>query len=173
MPQDEFAALTASHDIVVAHRGDDVAQHPELRVFSILTEPVEVGMSQSHPLAGRSSIRAEEVIDEPWLGVPMGFPLDRILAAVSITAGRPANVVQRTEHFAVLEAMAAAGLGVTLLPRQVALAHRRADLALVPLQDLRIRRHVEALVRPERHARRAVRGVLDHLVELGRELTPG
>ncbi|NNG20462.1 LysR family transcriptional regulator [Naumannella sp. ID2617S] len=161
----DFAAATAHCDIVIAHRGDDSipAGRASVAVHPLFTEPVDVALSSDHPLAGRSGVRAAEVIGERWIGVPEGFPLDRILVGLSVLAGRPAEVVHRSVSFPLAERLVAAGHGVALLPRYATALHRVPGLVLVPVTDVRLRRHVEALVHPERAVRRAVRAVLAEL----------
>lgn len=159
---DAFAALTGQHDVVIAHRGDDAmpAGRDSVEVHHLFTEPVDVAVAASHPFAGRREVRAEEVVDSDWIGVPEGFPLDRILTAISTTAGRPAQVRYRSVNFQLAERLVAAGHGVALLPRHTTALHRIPGLVLLPVADVRLRRHVEALVHPERGVRRSVRAVL-------------
>ena len=164
--QDGFAALTARYDIVVAHRSDDVV--PPTRdgvdVRPLLREPLDVALPLGHPLAGRARVTPDDVIDEDWIVPPAEFPIERVLTAIAARAGRPVRVVRRTTHLPLMEKLVARGHGIALLPRHT--TRERADglLALVPLADLRAGRVVEALVRPDRAARRAVQVVLDALL---------
>jgi DNA-binding transcriptional LysR family regulator len=104
------------------------------------------------------------VIDEDWIVPPAGFPIDRVLTAIAARAGRPVRVVRRTTHLPLMEKLVARGHGVALLPRHTTLGRAERGLVLVPLADLRAGRIIEALMRPDRAARRAVRVVLDALV---------
>ena len=162
---DSFAALTGQHDIVIGHRGDDAipAGRDRVEVHPLFTEPVDVAVPVDHRLAGRSGVRAADVVDEPWIGVPQGFPLDRILTALATTAGNPARVRHRSVNFQLAERLVATGHGVALLPRHTTALHAVPGLVLLPVTDVRLRRHVEALVHPERGVRRAVRAVLTEL----------
>ncbi len=170
--QDEFAAVTKEADLVLAHRGDDLPVHGRrgVRVQSLVVEPLDVAIPLAHRLADRASVTCAEVIDEQWIGVPPSYPLDRLLTAVSMQAGRPAHHVQRTVNLALTERLVAAGLGVALLPRYVTQLHAPAGLRLVPLADVRVRRHIEVLARPERLARGAVQAVRAELVATAREV---
>jgi DNA-binding transcriptional LysR family regulator len=63
-----------------------------------------------------------------------------------------------------MERLVARGHGVALLPRHTTAERAEGRFALVPLADIRAGRFVEALLRPDRAARRAVQVVLDELV---------
>ncbi|SMG41141.1 LysR family transcriptional regulator [Agreia pratensis] len=164
--QDDFAALTSDFDVVVAHRSDDVLppDRERLSVVPLLREPLDVALPLDHHLATRSRVSPADVIGENWIGVPIDFPLDRVLQAMSAQAGTAARVVHRTTHLPLAEKLVAAGHGVALLPRNTSLERSPGRYALLPLTDLRAGRHIEVLMRPDRAARRAVGLVLDELV---------
>lgn len=165
--QDAFTALTADHDVVIGHRSDDVLppRRDSLVVRGLLHEPVDVALPLDHPLADRQSVQPDEVVDDPWISVPEGFPLDRLLIALAARAGHPPEVVLRTTHLPLTERLVAAGHGLALLPRHSSAARADGHFRLVPLADFRAGRHVEALLRPDRAERRVVQIVLDALVD--------
>lgn len=163
--QDEFAALTADYDVVVAHRSDDVVppDRPRIDVRLLLREPLDVALPLDHPLAGRDRLSPMDVIGEEWIAPPAEFPIDRVLTAIAARAGAPVRVVRRTTHLPLMEKLVSRGHGVALLPRHTTRERAEGRLALVPLADLRAGRLIEALARPDKAARRAVRTVLDEL----------
>jgi len=165
--QDDFAALTDDYDVVVAHRSDDVVApaRPRIVVRPLMREPLDVALPLDHPLAGRARVTPRDVIGEDWITPPSGYPIDRVLSAIAASAGSPARVVRRTMHLPLMETLVARGHGIALLPRHSTRERAEGRLALVPLADLRAGRLVEALLRPDRAARRAVAVVLDALVE--------
>jgi DNA-binding transcriptional LysR family regulator len=164
--QDDFAALTADYDIVVAHRSDDVVApaRDRIDVRPLLREPLDVALPLGHPLAGRARVTPDDVIGEDWIVPPAEYPIDRVLTAIAARAGSPVRVVRRTTHLPLMEKLVAHGHGIALLPRHTTLDRVQGRLALVPLADLRAGRFIEALMRPDRAARRAVQVVLDALV---------
>jgi DNA-binding transcriptional LysR family regulator len=164
--QDDFAALTADYDIVVAHRSDDVVApaRPGIEVRPLLREPLDVALPLEHPLAERARVTPRDVIDEDWIVPPPEFPIDRVLTAIAARAGSPVRVVRRTTHLPLMEKLVARGHGIALLPRHTTRERAEGRLALLPLADIRAGRFIEALLRPDRAARRAVQVVLDALV---------
>jgi len=174
--QDDFAALTADYDVVVAHRSDDLEPPGRrgLSVVPLLREPLDVALPVGHQLAGATHVTPADVIGEDWIVPPADFPIDRALSAVAARAGAPVHVVRRTTHLPLIELLVARGHGVALLPRHTTRAHRPTGIVLVPLRDLRSGRLVEALLRPDRLARRAVGLTVAQLVEEAASVTdPG
>jgi DNA-binding transcriptional LysR family regulator len=165
VPQDDFATLIADYDIVVAHRSDDTepVPRPDVMVVPLLWEPLDVGMPLDHPPAGRTAVQPVELVAEVWIAPPVGFPIERALVALSARAGQPAKVVRRTTHLPLMERLVARGQALALLPRFSTLLHADGRFALVPLAGLRAGRHIEALLRPDRAARRVVAAVLGEL----------
>lgn len=169
--QADFPGLTADFDVVVAHRpeppvatpaapADPHPWPPHLRVVPLLREPLDVALPPHHRLASRAEVTPADLVGEDWIAVRAGFPVAGVLDAVGAAAGAPLRVVQRFNDFGVVEALVAAGHGVSLLPRYTA---GRRGAVLVPLAGVRAARRVEALVRPDRAERRVVRRVLDAL----------
>lgn len=160
--QQDFPALTADFDLVVAHRPDTGHDWPAgVRVAPLLREPLDVALPAEHPLADRVSLTPAELAGQRWIAVQEGFPVAGVLDRVAAVAGSPARVVQRFNDFGVVEALVAAGHGISLLPRYT--AGGRPGVRLVPLAGVGAARRIEALTTPERAARRVVRVVLDEL----------
>lgn len=163
--QGDFPALTADYDIVVAHRSDDVVARRRhgIDVLLLMREPMDVALPLDHPLARRARVTPRDVIGEDWIVPPPDYPIERVLTAIAARAGAPARVVRRTTHLPLIEKLVARGHGIALLPRHTTQERAAGRFALVPLADIRAGRMVEALMRPDRAARRAVQVVLTEL----------
>ncbi|WP_205602916.1 MULTISPECIES: LysR family transcriptional regulator [Mumia] len=167
----ELAAATADHDLVLGH---SVLAVPDpattrLHVTPLLREPLDVAVAADHRLAARDAVRPEDLVDEPWIGVPVGHPFDLLLPMLAV-GGRPPRVVQRFLDNHVVTAFVAAGQGVALLPRLWRRAAEAQGVRLLPLEGVRAGRHVFALARPDRAERAAVRRVLAVLEDVAAEL---
>lgn len=164
--ESDFARRAADHDIVLAHSlAPSPAGAEGLEVRLVALEPLDVAVPARHPLAGHDTVAAADLAGERWIGVPEGFPFDTVRLAIENRAGRRLDVVQRVRDNRVVQALVAAGLGCALLPRYTTRAH--PDVRLLPLADVRSRRSIVALSRPDRLARAATRAVLDTLVQIG------
>ena len=83
-------------------------------------EPVCVLLPATHPLARRPGLRLPDLADARWLDAPgAGLPLTQLRAASGGLGFRPALRYEGTD-VRVLTALAAAGHGLTLLPRSAA-----------------------------------------------------
>ncbi|MCD5345719.1 LysR family transcriptional regulator [Agromyces sp. H3Y2-19a] len=161
----EFGDLTADHDIVLAHTMPGMLPWGGrgLTVVPLLTEPLDIGLPADHRLAGRAQVTPADLVDENWLGVPPGFPFERILHAIEQQAGRRAVVSQRFSDMRIMEAFIEAGLGIAFVPRYTSGAVPDS-IVLKPLRGVASARQIVALVRPDVAERLAVRTVLDVLV---------
>ncbi|MFG2121267.1 LysR family transcriptional regulator [Streptomyces sp. NPDC048710] len=91
-----------------------------LTTHGVAEEPVSVLLPAGHPLAGRSSLRLGDLADARWLDAPdAALPLAHLRAANGGGAFRPALRYEGTD-LRTLTALAAAGHGLTLLPRSTA-----------------------------------------------------
>lgn len=157
-----FAGLTADYDIVLAHSvdGPDVFARRGLTVVPLLEEPVDVAVPAGHALAGKESLRAEDVVGFPWMGVPHGFPFDTVLRQIEVQADSPAARAQLFPDLRVLEALVSAGHGLSLLPRYTAFRNQGRGFVLRPLEGVKARRSIVALARPDVAARTTIQQVL-------------
>jgi DNA-binding transcriptional LysR family regulator len=160
--QSEFPSLARDHDIVLAHRLDHAAPWPTtVSVTPLLHEPLDIALPVGHPLAAKARLTPSDVADEAWITVHDGFPLMATVEAVAAAAGRRPHLAHRINEFAVVAEVVAAGGGIALMPRWTTRPHPQVTLR--PLTGVHARRHIDALHRPERTARAAVRTVLAHL----------
>ena len=168
-----FGPLAADHDVVVGHRPDGVppAGRGALETIALLREPLDVALPPGHRLAGRARVGIDDVVGESWIGVPEGYPIDRVLTAMAAAADTPPEVGFRTIHLPVIENLVAAGHGVALVPRFTSGTRAAGRFHLAELADVRAGRRIEALVRPDRAVRPAVRTVLEALVAEARAVT--
>ena len=100
-----------------------------------------------------------------WIAVHDDFPLAGYIDAVALHAGRPLRVLHRINEIPTTIALLAVCDCAALLPRHTT-PDTQGAIELHTVDGLRLERHVEALVRPERLARPAVRATLTRLREL-------
>lgn len=160
----DFADLTPDFDIVVADAPGVLPSWRErgLAVVPLMTEPLDVALPENHPLAAKATLSPADVINETWVGVPLGFPYDRILRQIETINGSPATIGQRFLDNGIVEAVVAAGHGIAILPRYTTRDHENG-LVTRPLTGVRTRRQISALLRPDRAERPSVRLVVDAL----------
>lgn len=157
----EYARLVVEHDIVIAHSltRSSPAGTEGLVTELVVREPLDIAMAAGHRLAARASVRAEDVVDERWIGVPLGFPFDAVRLAVEGATGRPVTVVQRIRDNRLIEALVGDSDLLAVLPRFT--TGDGGGVALRPLEDVPSARFVFAVLRRDKSERLAVRRVLE------------
>ncbi|MFF0011910.1 LysR family transcriptional regulator [Streptomyces sp. NPDC005374] len=167
--QEDFPRLTRVYDLVLAHRLDHAPPWPRtVTVTTLLHEPLDVAMPAGHPLAAKRRVTPSDVADEPWITVHDGFPVMATIEAIAAASGRRLHLAHRINEFAVAAEVVAAGGGLALMPRWT--TRRHPALVLRPLSGVQASRCIDALYRPERTARRAVRTVLAELKSAARSI---
>ncbi|MDZ5078602.1 LysR family transcriptional regulator [Nesterenkonia sp. HG001] len=172
LSMERFATFARDADIVIGHHTTPrpAPQTAEGLITTVLAhEPLDIALSTRHPLADQDELHPSQLIGLPWVGVPEGYPFDAVPAAVEQATGEPAHRVCRLRDNHLVEALVARDVGVGVLPRFA--SRPGPGIALRPLVGAPAERTIIALSRPERHARQAVRTVLDELREIGQTLT--
>lgn len=161
----DVPALVAESDIVVTHRDEHAPPHPTERrvVVPLLREPFDVVLPPGHRLARHRKLRLEQLADEAWISVEVGWPADDILRSLALHTDTRPRIVQRINDFSVTEELVAAGRGIALLPRYSTDDRGGRRLVRRPLAGVRAARLVEAVLRTSAAQRPAVRTVLDAL----------
>ncbi|MFJ2665726.1 LysR family transcriptional regulator [Nocardia fluminea] len=169
LPPTEASKLLADYDIVLTHRDERAPSMagPRLSARVLMREPIDVVVAPDHPLAGRSSVRPEELAEETWVSVRGGFPVDDVLESIATVTGVRPRIAQRLNEFRVIETLVVSGYGVALMPRY-AVAH--PDLSVLPLAGVRAARIYELVTRPQAPRRPAVATVLDAFETAAREV---
>ena len=160
----DFAELTPDFDIVIADAPGLMPSWRErgLAVVKLMDEPLDVALPEGHPLAAKASLSAKDLVDVTWIGVPLGFPYDRILRQLEAITGVPATIGQRFLDNGIVEALVATGHGIAILPRFTTRDHENG-LVTRPLSGIRSTRQISALMRPDRAERPSVRLVVQAL----------
>jgi DNA-binding transcriptional LysR family regulator len=166
--QQDFPALTARYDLVLAHRMDHSPRWPTERVtvVPLAHEPLDVALPAGHPLAGKAAVTVDDVGGEAWVTSHTGYSPADVLSAVAAVSSRELNIVHRINDYSTVAALVAAGGVVGLLPRYTAGPVLNPDIVLRPLEGISTRRRIDLLARPENLKRRSVTMVSEALQEI-------
>lgn len=162
--QEEFPALTAHYDLVIAHRMQHSSPWPEagVRAITLAQEPLDIALPATHPLASRKTLSPANVARERWVTSRSGYSPDDLVAAIAAVAIRPARIVHRVNDYGSVAAVVAAGDAIGMVPRYTVGA-TLPGLVLRPLSGLNATRSIDVLTRPENLHRHSVQSVITAL----------
>ncbi len=160
-----FADLTSDYDIVLAYamRGDRNWGGRGLTVQPLMSEPLDIGVSLRHRLAGRSYLTPADIVNETWIGVPTGFPFERVMHTIEELGGGTITTAQRFSDMRIVEALIASDAGIGLVPRYTSGWLNKQEIVAKPLRGVDTNREIVALMRPDQAQRLAVRTVVNML----------
>ena len=165
--QQDFPAVTADFDVVVAHRLANSPAWPEtVQATPLAFEPLDVAVGAGHRLARRKSLVPADLRGEQWISVHHGFPLEGAIEMVGTLAGEEAVVAHRINEFFVAASVVERGACISLMPRYTANQKYFPELVLVPLRTPRLGRHIDILARPEAMERAGVQHVIRALQDV-------
>jgi DNA-binding transcriptional LysR family regulator len=121
---------------------------PGVEHVHLCDDPLLVVMATDHPMAGRASVGLDELGEEAWLMPEVGGTCadSNIILRACRDAGFEPDVRFAFDDYPALQGMAAAGVGVALIP-SLATANIRADVAIIPLRGQPPARRIGAVVR--------------------------
>lgn len=129
---------------------------------SLLADPLDVALPETHALASAPDLRLADLAAEPWIFGGSG-PWSDITRAACENAGFTPEQAHSASGWTAILAMVEAGMGVALVPRMAAVP--RDGVAMRDLGADRPRRHVIAAVRRGAAGGAAVSRVLSSLHE--------
>lgn len=166
----DFAARSLDCDLVIGHSMTaDVPSGAEGLITRVLArEPLDIAVPAAHPLAARAALTPADVIGEPWITVPQGYPFAAIVTSIEAVMGAAVRRVAHVKDNRLVEALVAGGHGVAVLPRFSTPSSSR--FTLVPLEGVPAMRRIVLMARQDRLERHVTATVADALVRVGRQL---
>jgi DNA-binding transcriptional LysR family regulator len=134
---------------------------PGVEHVHLCEDPLLLVMASDHPMANRASVGLDELAGEGWLMPDVGgtCPDSNIVLRACRDAGFEPDVRLAFDDYPALQGMAAAGVGVALIP-SLATANIRSDVAIIPLRGQPPARRIQAAVRAGE-----VDPLVDHVIE--------
>ena len=171
--QQDFPALTARYDLVLAHRMDHTPQWPTDRVIvtPLAHEPLDIALPYGHRLASQDRVLPQDLMGERWVVSREGFSPADVLGAISAVAGTAPEIVHRINDYSTVATLVAAGDVIGIIPRYTAGAGLGPRVVLRRLEGIANRRRIDLLARPETMHRRSVQLVASAMGEAMSELT--
>src|ERR687895_3002119 len=111
----------------------------ELELTALIDDPYDLIVPKGHALAARKRLRLTDLADEPWVSSSDDIGCRAITDRVCRDAGFEPRVAFEADETLAAQALVAAGVGVTLLPR-LALATVHPAVEVRKLSDAPVRR---------------------------------
>jgi DNA-binding transcriptional LysR family regulator len=142
----------------------------DLAATPLLSDPMLVACRRDHPLAAKRQLAWAALLDQPLLLLKPGSGLraltDRCFAnlpgGAALSLPRP---VQEVAHVATALALAAAGLGVAIVPAYALRVGGVQDVVGIPLVEPRITRELSLVHQKQRTLSPAALAMRQHLAE--------
>ena len=139
-----------------------------LQVMEYREDRLAVVVPRGHPLAARRSVRLEDLMAYDFVSLPRGSSLAQRLKTESEVLGRSLKLRIQVRSFDAVCLMVAAGMGVTVLPRDAVKAIARSlDLHIIKLAEPWAERQLLLGLRDVSAAPKPVRMLLKHLTRQG------
>jgi LysR family hydrogen peroxide-inducible transcriptional activator len=127
---------------------DDAGLKPGLEHQILLTEDLLLALPSKHALAGKKTLGLRQVAGEPFILMKSGHGFRQITLDLFQKAGLKPDVVFESGGIETVQALVAAGLGISLVPRMVA---NRPGVAYVGLSQPRAERSLYLAWRKAAH----------------------
>jgi len=130
---------------------DPIVVPDEIELLEITEDPMMIALPPDHPMASRRSVDLAQLADEPFLLTELGGTCadSNIMLRACRDAGFAPNVRLESEDYNALQGMAAAGLGVSIIPRMATIG-AYPGVVVRPLKGSPPSRTIVAAVNKER-----------------------
>lgn len=125
-----------------------------LEVVPLLAEPLVLACSATHPLAGETTVRLDQLVGERFVETPPEWAIRAQIDRAFVDAGLQRRVACVVNEWSMALDLVAANAGIALVPEGLDFTlHPRSSeaLQLIPLAGIRLERRVD-LVLPTGHA---------------------
>jgi DNA-binding transcriptional LysR family regulator len=171
-PEDSLPALKRGEvDLAIAYdfELDEIGEDRDLVLTPLLREEMHVAMPPRHPLAAEPTVRLEQFADETWLCGTGEGSCRRLTVGSCERAGFKPDVAYESNDYTVMQALIAAGMGVTLIP-DLALLMRNPDVAVADIVPEPPIRRVWAVALGAGSRSNATEAMISVLTEVAAEL---
>ncbi|MFE5768276.1 LysR family transcriptional regulator [Streptomyces sp. NPDC056485] len=141
--------------LVFSQPGDRLDLDEEFALHPLLADPLLLVMPRDHPCAVLDRVPLTALRDTEWVGAADPHdPCDRVLSWACAQHGFEPVHAMRTDDYAVVQGLVAAGAGIALVPR-LALGAPHPDLVLRRLDGPDLTREISVVVLRSTAARSA------------------
>jgi LysR family hydrogen peroxide-inducible transcriptional activator len=142
--------------------------NPTIRTQELLTEPLWVASPREHELLSRASLHVKELNDLPFIALSEVHCLGEQVQSFCYQTDLDVNIVCYTSQLSTVQNCVAAGLGVSLVPRAMAVSDSSERVIYRSLSDSAPQRKIAAAT----HAERSLSFLATQFIEIVRQEYP-
>jgi DNA-binding transcriptional LysR family regulator len=134
-PEDSLPALKRGEaDLAIAYDFDldEIGGDRDLVLTHLIDEEMHLAMPPDHPLASEATVRLDQFAGDTWLCGAGEGSCRRLTVGSCERAGFSPDVAYESNDYTVMQALIAAGMGVTLIP-DLALLNRNPEIAVADI----------------------------------------
>jgi DNA-binding transcriptional LysR family regulator len=149
--------------------GPAVSQVAGVRMTRLAGEPLHLACRAGHRLAGRAAVSIRELAGERFVEVPEGWTARLLSDAAFAGAGIPRRVVCDVGDWELFLELVSAGVGIGFAPaglRYPVLTAPDSVLRLIPVEGVRLERHIYLMLPAVGETSPAARRFADQLLHL-------
>lgn len=158
------ALLRGEIDLAVCfdYAGRATTTSDPLQRISLFSEPIDIALPASHPLAAQAELALRDLANAPWIEAPNAGIALHELSRLAITPQPSAHLTYHGDDFPTVLSLVAAGNGIAILPR-LAASNPPPGVALRPLTSPPLDRDVFVCLPGTARQPAAVAAFLQHL----------
>lgn len=139
---------------------------PDLQVFPYRHDRLVAIVPSDHPLAGRTSVKFDELVDLEFISLEKGSSIDTLCVKSAAELGKQLKLRVRVSGFDALFRLVQAHMGVGIVPREITGSRAGlGDLSAVPLDEPWAHRTLVLAVRNRASLPPATRMLVEHLLK--------
>lgn len=137
-----------------------------IRGVEMVKKRLLLAVSPAHPLAGRRSVSLKELAEEDFITLPPVYDLVHRFMDCCREAGFTPRITSRIASLDIVAELAAAGLGVALLPDFCQKRQGPGELVFLPVRESAAARSIWLSWNEKRYMTQAVRQFIDFLEKI-------
>jgi DNA-binding transcriptional LysR family regulator len=147
--------------------GPAVTHVPGLRLTRLAGEPLHLACRADHRLAGQAGVTIRELADERFVEVPPGWTARLLSDAAFAAEGIPRRIACEVGDWELFLELISAGVGIGFAPvglRYPVLTAPDSILRFIPVEGVRLERHIHLILPPAGETSPAARRFADQLL---------
>ncbi|KZZ85116.1 LysR family transcriptional regulator [Bacillus sp. SJS] len=173
----EFGAKKVVESVLAGEIEMGVAVLPvddeSFRTYPIVDEEMVLLVNESHPLASSSEVELSQLSSENFIFYSEDFALYELMREYCINAGFEPNILFQSSQWDFMSEMAAAGIGVTILPQSICTRITSSQIRKIPIQNPAIPWRLAIIIAKDKYTTFAGRAFIDFILGMKDRLRMG